>query len=76
VDGLAFKGNKLLRSFRFPPFHPRKYGFTLLSCKNVTIAGNTFSSEILGKTVLLESTPDSELSLGDDQPLDLVFGEL
>lgn len=30
VDGLEFKGNQLIRSQRFPPFHPRKYGFSLL----------------------------------------------
>ena len=76
VDGLEFKGNQLKRSFRFTPFHPRKFGFTLQSCKNISIADNTFSSELLGKTILMESTPDSELLLGENQPLELVFGDL
>jgi hypothetical protein len=75
VDGLNFSGNTLSRSFRFEPFHPRKYGFTLQSCKNVSIVDNNFSTEVLGKTVLLESMSDSELVLGDNQPLDLVLGD-
>ena len=71
VDGLEFKGNQLIRSHRFQPFHPRKYGFSLLSCRNVKIAGNSLSDELLGKTILLEGMPVGDLQLGSEQDLDL-----
>jgi hypothetical protein len=72
VDGLAFTGNKLVRSHRFPPFHPRKYGFSLLSCRKVEITGNTFSGEVLGRNILLEGTGPEDLLLGGDQGLNLL----
>jgi hypothetical protein len=72
VDGLEFKGNQLLRSHRFAPFHPRKYGFSLLSCRNIVIAGNSIDNEVLGKSILLEHTAPEELQLGSGQGLELV----
>jgi hypothetical protein len=69
VDGLKFKGNSLTRSHRFPSFHPRKYTFSFLSCRNVEISGNSISKEVLGKNILLEGTPAEELHLADDQGL-------
>jgi hypothetical protein len=73
VDGLEFKGNQLIRSHRFPAFHPRKYGFSLLSCRNVEITGNSISEELLGKTILLEGTKSEDLQLGDDQDLEIIY---
>jgi len=73
VDGLEFKGNQLIRSHRFPPFHPRKYGFSLLSCRNVEISGNSISEEVLGKNILLEGMQIVDLSLGSGQGLELIF---
>ncbi len=71
VDGLEFKNNRMTRSHRFPPFHPRKYGFSLLSCSNVEISGNTISEEVLGKNILLEGMPAQDLLLGSDQGLEI-----
>ena len=73
MDGLEFKGNQLIRSHRFPAFHPRKYGFSLLSCRHVEITGNSISDELLGKTILLEGTKSEDLQLGDDQDLDIIY---
>ncbi len=73
VDGLEFAGNNLIRSHRFTPFHPRKYGFSLLSCRNVEITGNSISQEILGKTIFLEGTSVKDLRLGNDQDLELIY---
>jgi hypothetical protein len=73
VDGLEFKGNQLIRSHRFPPFHPRKYGFSLLSCRNLEIRANSISDELLGKTILLEGTQEVDLKLGSDQDLDIIY---
>jgi hypothetical protein len=75
VYGLAFKGNRLIRSHRFPPFHPRKYGISLLSCRNVEISGNAIDDEILGKSIFLDGTETGELQLGSDQHLELVRGK-
>ena len=71
VDGLKFNGNRLIRSHRFPSFHPRKHSFSLLSCRNVEITGNTVSEEVLGQNILLEGTPRGELHLGEDQGLSI-----
>ncbi|MDX1314833.1 MAG: right-handed parallel beta-helix repeat-containing protein, partial [Eudoraea sp.] len=72
VDGLQFKGNRLIRSERFAPFHPRKYGFSLLSCRNVEISGNSIGENVLGKTLLLEGTMMKDVHMDEEQGLTLV----
>jgi hypothetical protein len=72
VDGLEFSRNQLIRSKRLPPFHPRKYGFSLISCRKVDIWGNSIAGEILGKNILLEGTEAKDLKLGSDQDLELI----
>jgi hypothetical protein len=74
VDGLEFKANRLIRSHRFSPFHPRKVGFSLLSCRNVEISGNSIDEEVLGRNILLEGTEPEELRLASDQDLELITG--
>ena len=69
VDGLIFKGNQLTRSYRFLPFHPRKYTFSLVSCKHVEISQNSISEELLGRNILLEGMSKEEVELGMDQEL-------
>jgi len=73
VDGLEFKGNQLIRSKRFPPFHPRKYGFSLLHCRNVEIAGNSIAEDIPGKNILLEGMQAKDLQLDRGQGLELIY---
>lgn len=75
VDGLQFSGNHLIRSHDFPPFHPRKYGFSLLSCRNVDISGNSIGEDILGKTILLEGMGPGDLQLDSDQGLEILAGQ-
>jgi hypothetical protein len=56
VDGLAFTGNRLIRSNRFEPFHSRKSTFTFENCINIQIKGNSYEGEILGKNIRLVNT--------------------
>jgi hypothetical protein len=72
VDGLEFSKNHLFRSHLFPPFHPRRYGFSLLSCRNVHISDNAIGQEVLGKSILLDKTGPKDLELGKDQDLELI----
>jgi hypothetical protein len=71
VDGLSFTGNSLIRSTRFEPFHVRKVMFTLENCLHVTIAGNTFTGDILGKNIALIGTSRKQLKLDPGQKLRL-----
>ncbi|WP_167605354.1 right-handed parallel beta-helix repeat-containing protein [Maribellus sediminis] len=66
VDGLAFEGNTLSRSFNFEPYHERLYTFSFEYCKNIKLGGNQLSEDLLGKNILLKQTPGNELQL--DQP--------
>jgi hypothetical protein len=74
VDGLEFKGNRLIRSHRFPPFHSRKYTFSFISCLKVNVSDNSISEEVLGRNILLEGMSKQELELGMDQELTVDSG--
>ncbi|MBS1574729.1 MAG: alpha-1,3-galactosidase B [Bacteroidetes bacterium] len=63
VDGLNFSNNTITRSNRFTPFHPRKFMFTFLACKNVIIGNNELQGEVLGRNILLQQTSPKELKL-------------
>jgi len=63
VDGITFSGNRLVRSFDFQPFHPRKDGLTFRYCKNVIVKDNMNQGGILGTTVRLEETPENECKI-------------
>jgi hypothetical protein len=69
VDGLTFKGNRLTRSHRFPPFHPRKYTFSFISCLNVDISGNYISEEVLGRNISFTGMRMEDFFVEDDQGL-------
>jgi len=71
VDGLSFKGNELIRSYEFKPFHNRKYSFSFEFCHNVEISGNTFSSDILGRNVSLRGMNKRGIKIGEDQKLEI-----
>ena len=43
VDGLTFRGNKVVQNEDFPAFHSNKTRFRLLRAKNVVIENNEFS---------------------------------
>lgn len=61
VDGLSFSNNRLIRSTRFEPFHNRKAMITLDNCLNVSISGNKFDGDILGKNIALLNTSIKQL---------------
>ena len=43
IDGLVFRGNKIVQNEDFPAFHKNQTRFRLLHTKNVVIEGNDFS---------------------------------
>ncbi len=61
VDGIEFSSNTITRSHRFEPYHNRKYTFSFEVCKNISISGNQFNGDILGKNILLTKTSTTEL---------------
>ncbi len=68
VQGLTFKGNILTRSSRFTPFHNRKYTISFEGCRNVSIEGNKYNGEILGKNISIKNMDKKviKLSPGED----------
>jgi hypothetical protein len=60
VDGINFSNNRLIRSYDFEPFHPRKHGLTFEYCRNVTVKGNVAQGDVLGNTIQLIQTPRRE----------------
>lgn len=69
VNGISFENNKVTRSNLFEPYHSRKYTFSYESCKNISISGNTFSDDVLGKNILLKWTNQQELNCNPEQNL-------
>jgi hypothetical protein len=68
VDGLNFTGNTLIRSTMFTPIHSRKAGLTFDACRKVTISGNKFAGDVLGKIVSLENMQKSENVISKSEP--------
>ena len=52
LDGLVFKGNKIIQNEDFKPFHWNKHRFLLEKVTNVTIEGNEFSNGFNEETVV------------------------
>ena len=69
VSGLVFNNNKLTRSYRFEPFHPRKQSISLYYCENVEVANNTFGEDILGMNIVLTGTRKKECKVDKSQKL-------
>jgi hypothetical protein len=69
VDGISFENNSITRSFAFEPYHRRKYTFSFEASKNISISGNTFSDDVLGKNIQLKWTAKKELNCSPDQNL-------
>ena len=69
VNGLVFKGNKLIRSHRFKPWHRRKFTFSLEYCKGVEITGNDIPEDILGRNVSLKGMNKKDCKIDKSQRL-------
>lgn len=67
VDSLTFSQNRLIRSHDFTAFHPRKATLTFEACRGIQIDANKFEGEILGKNIVLQQTPASEVQVGPGQ---------
>jgi len=72
VDGLTFTNNTITRSHRFTPFHARKFMFTFLACKNISIAGNQLQGEVLGKNILLQQMTTNDLKVNPAKTFTIV----
>lgn len=67
VDGLSFLNNRLIRSYKYEPYHHNHSGFIFEYCLNVELKNNLLSGDILGKDIQLLNTKKSTVSLGKSQ---------
>jgi len=67
VDGLTFSGNRLVRSRHDEPGHARKATLTFELCRRVRVDGNRFEGDVLGRNIVLDRTPTSEVAVGPGQ---------
>lgn len=67
VAGLSFSNNIITRSYRFKPFHPRKFMITLEACSKVEILKNKLNGDVLGKNIKLIATKPSALKSDSNQ---------
>lgn len=67
VDQLTFAGNKLTRSHRYQPWHPREFSISLEFCKNVIISNNEIDPETLGKNLHITGMKKKDLQMGKAQ---------
>jgi hypothetical protein len=70
VDNLTFSDNKLTRSRRFEPWHPKKFSIWLEFCKGVKIINNTIDPEVLGRNIHLQGMKKTELKMSKAQFLE------
>jgi len=63
VEGLRFVNNTIQRSYAYKPWHRNKNSFVFEACKQVEIAGNKISEDILGMNILLHKMKVEELEL-------------
>jgi len=69
VDTLLFRGNTIVRTHDFKPWHQRKVALTFDRCLNVTINGTDLVGDVLGPSI---SAPGTEsLRLDAKDPLTL-----
>ena len=71
----TFSGNTIERSYDFRPWHPRKAGITVDACRNVTISGNEFIGEVLGRTVSVENMHRREVKIAPGSPYKVVWNK-
>ena len=67
VDGLTFSGNRIVRSRHHEPSHHRKATLTFELCRGVRVDGNRFEGDVLGRNIVLDRTPASEVAVGPGQ---------
>lgn len=65
AGNLRFEGNTLLRTKTHEPFAAGKFTFTLDGCRDVTIGGNTYGGDVLGKNISLSHMRPEDLTLKD-----------
>jgi len=71
VDGLVFSRNRIRRSRKFEPFHPRKQAFSFEFCRNVRVEKNIFEGDVLGKNISASEMNPGELYADPAQNLKL-----
>jgi len=73
---LTFKNNRIVRSYRYKPFHHRKTMLTFDFCRNVKIEGNHFVGDVLGKNVMIKEMEKKDINIGLDQDLSLEISRI
>src|SRR5690606_34400765 len=71
VQGLTFKGNKLLRTNAYPEFY-RKTNIFLDGCRQVRIEHNDFAKDFPGKNITITHMRKSDISQSGPQKLKLI----
>lgn len=72
VNGITFSNNTITRSLNFEPYHQRHHNLTFEFCKNITVEANTLSDDVLGKNILLNKTPKSEISIDNESSFEVI----
>lgn len=69
VDGITFSGNRIMRSRRYQPRHPRKSTLTFDACRRIDVRDNRIGEDVPGRNITLLRTPIGELALDDARNL-------
>lgn len=64
VDGLVFRGNRIVRTDFRPPWHPNHDAIYLRHCRAVRIGRNQIEGELLSRHVAHPDTPAAEIKIG------------
>jgi len=67
VGGLAFTGNKIIRSRQYEPYHHRKHMLSFEYCRGITVSGNRLEGDVLGRDVDIQRMPNSEVTVEPGQ---------
>jgi len=71
VDNLKFTNNRVIRSYKYQPFHRRKHMFTFEFCMNVSIESNDFDNDVLGKNILIKGMREDDIRINPAQNLQI-----
>jgi len=67
VGGLAFTGNKIIRSHKYKPYHYRKHMLSFEYCRDVTVSGNRLEGDVLGRDVHTQHMSSSTVTVEPGQ---------
>ena len=65
VHGLSFRGNTVVVSRAFEPFHANRFGLTFIDCEVVQVEGNRLETGYLGTQVKVEGGKPNSIRVKD-----------